>query len=144
MPSARDYQILAERDYKVCCKLEEDFPDEYALSGVLYHIGQAIEKQLKALALLYGETPDFTHNITKLTDRCHRLGIELPEELDDIADSLTLWESKSRYDPFILFTNKKYEKAKDVFADLKELLQNSLDSISDEVEEEDASSKQTM
>ena len=23
MPSARDYQILAERDYKVCCKLEE-------------------------------------------------------------------------------------------------------------------------
>ena len=38
----------------------------------------------------------------------------------------------------------RMKKAKEVFADLKELLQNALDSLSDEVEKEDALFKQTM
>ena len=129
MPGARDFQILAQRDSMVCRKMEEDFPDEYAVTAASYHIQQAVEKELKGLILLYGETPAFTHSILKLADQCHKLKIDLPEELDDISDALTLWETTSRYDPFVSFSEKKYEKAKAVYAVLEQKLSQALGEI---------------
>ena len=137
MQSARDFQILADRDIKVCCKVEEDFPDEYAVTAASYHIQQAVEKTLKALIMLYGEQPEFTHNIVKLADRCEKLGIELPEALEDISDTLTLWETASRYDAFVAFSSKKYTKAKEVYTALSEKLFLILGAIEDSEESED-------
>lgn len=124
MPNTNDFVILAARDYTLCCKVEEDFPDDYAVTAACFHMQQAIEKQLKSLILSRGETPEFTHNITKLAKRCEDLGIELPEMLDDISDTLTLWESSVKNDPFIVFSEKKYSKAKTVYSDLKIQISN--------------------
>ena len=92
MPDSNDYLILAERDYKTCLLAEKEFPDEYAITAAAYHIQQAVEKVLKGLILIYGGTPEFTHNIAKLYVHLSKLGMELPEELEDISDTLTAWE----------------------------------------------------
>jgi len=123
MSSANDFLILAERDYKLCKKVEEDFPDEYAVSAASYHIQQAVEKLLKGLILLHGEEPLFTHNITKLAVTCEKLGVVLPECLDDVTEVLTQWETSNRYDPFLAFSEKKYGKARDAYLELKTMLE---------------------
>lgn len=122
MADCNDYLILAERDYKTCLLLEKEFPDEYAVSAAAYHIQQAVEKVLKGLILISGEAPEFTHNIAKLCVYLNKSGIELPEELDDISDTLTAWESNLRYDPFINFSEKKYNAAKKIYLELSERL----------------------
>ena len=132
MPSVKEYMILAERDHKLCLLAEKEFPDEYAVSAAAYHIQQAVEKILKGLTLIYGETPEFTHNIAKLSMRLGSLGIKLPDELEDISDTLTLWESTVRYDPFIDLSEKKYSCAKRVYAELWAMLEKELSNISGE------------
>ena len=129
MPDSNDYLILAERDYKTCLLAEKEFPDEYAITAAAYHMQQAIEKVLKGLILIYGETPEFTHNIAKLRVHLGKLGAELPTELEDISDTLTFWESSLRYDPFIDFSEKKYAAAKKIFNELSEQLKNELSLI---------------
>ncbi len=118
-----DLLSLSECDYLACKAMEEHFPDEFAVRTALYHLQQATEKVLKAVILFNGEYPAFTHDIDKLAEHCKKLGEALPEELDDISDSLTLWESKSRYDPYITFSKAKYDKAKkayeEIFASIK-------------------------
>ena len=139
MTDSNDFLILAERDYKTCLLVEREFPDEYAVTAAAYHMQQAIEKALKGLILMYGETPEFTHNIAKLRVCSERLGIELPEELEDISDTLTAWEATLRYDPFIDFSEKKYDKAKKIYERLyKDLKQeiNMVQNIDEEIHEE--------
>ncbi len=134
-----DLLKLAEYDYKTCLLVEKEFPDEYAVTAAAYHMQQAIEKTLKGLILIHGETPEFTHNIAKLRVCLERLGIELPEELEDISDTLTSWGATLRYDPFIDFSYRKYTKAKNIYErlykDLKQeinMVQNAMEEIHEE------------
>ena len=120
MLSPTDYLKLAERDYRICRKVENDLSEAYAVSGVSFHVQQAVEKILKSLLMLHGGSPDRTRNIAKLEQTCVENGIELPEALDGIADTLTLWESMSGYDPFVSFSEKKYLAAKQVFRELQD------------------------
>lgn len=129
MSSPSDFLILAERDFRLCEKVEEDFPDEYAVSAASYHIQQAVEKLLKGLILLRGEEPQFTHNITKLAIKCESLGIALPECLDDVTEVLTQWEMTNRYDPFVAFSEKKYGKAREAYRQLKETLEQMIGEV---------------
>lgn len=129
MPDSNDYLILAERDYKICLLAEKEFPDEYAITAAAYHMQQAVEKVLKGLILIYGETPEFTHNIAKLYVHLSKLGMELPEKLEDISDTLTAWESNLRYDPFINFSEKKYTAAKNIYCELFERLKHEMSLI---------------
>ncbi len=129
MLSSKDCLILANRDYKTCILVEQKFPDEYAVTAATYHIQQAIEKTLKGLILINGGQPEFTHNINKLIQHCNNLGIEITDELDDISETLTIWETSSRYDPFINFSQKKYDKAKNVFKELYNQLYEEIDAI---------------
>ncbi len=113
-----DLVKIAECDYMACKAMEEHFPDEFAVRTALYHLQQAVEKLLKAVIIYNGEHPAFTHDIGKLADHCKALGENYSDNLDDISDSLTLWESKSRYDPYISFSKKKYDKAKNIYDEI--------------------------
>lgn len=118
---AKDLLNLADFDYQMCLLAEKEFPDEFAVRGALYHLQQAVEKKLKALVLLGGENPPFTHDISRLVTICQRLGFDIDESAEDIADTMTLWETKTRYDPYIDFSERKYNKAKHVFIRISEL-----------------------
>ncbi len=124
-----DMVRLSEYDYLTCKAMEPHFPDEFAVRTAAYHLQQAIEKQLKAMILFNGENPPFTHDIERLVGICSRLGMTFSDTLDEISDTLTLWESKSRYDPFITVSPKKYEKAKSVYHELKETLTMQMNGI---------------
>ena len=121
--------ILAERDRKLCRRIEGDFPEEYAVSAAAFHMQQAIEKLLKGLILINGDEPAYTYNISTLTSHCKRLDIEMPKELDDISDTITLWGTSSGYDPYMNFSRKKYDTAKEMCDHLYEKLSNELDAI---------------
>lgn len=113
-----DLLNIAECDYLTCKVMEEHFPDEFAVRTALYHLQQAIEKILKAIIIFNGEYPAYTHDIDKLTEHCKKLGEKFSDNLDDISDSLTLWETKSRYDPYISFSQAKYDKAKKAYEEI--------------------------
>lgn len=109
---------LGEYDYMACKAMEQYFPDEFAIRTATYHLQQAIEKMLKAIILFRGGYPPFTHDIERLAENCRKLGETFSDNMDMIADTLTLWESKSRYDPFISFSAAKYEKAKSLYDEI--------------------------
>ena len=139
-----EFLLLAERDRKVCSLAERDFPEEYAVSAAAFHMQQAIEKLLKGLILINGEEPAYTHNITKLIGHCQRLDIEIPEELNDISDTLTLWGTSSGYDPYMEFSQKKYETSKKMYDHLYEKLSNELDEIQETDESESQGFNMTL
>ena len=117
---------LADFDFKTCEAIEAHFPDEFAVRTAAYHLQQAVEKILKAVILYNGENPAFTHDIGQLANHCSRLGVSLGDELENVADTLTLWESKSRYDPYITFTQKKYDMAKQVYVNISQGLKQEI------------------
>ena len=122
MPSSNDYLILAERDRRYAEFGERGFPDDFDVGNSAYLMEQAVEKLLKGLILMYGETAAFTHDIGKLRNHAIKLGIEVPEDLEFVADSLTLWGTKVRYDPSVTVSETLYKKAVSVYEALHEKL----------------------
>lgn len=131
----------SKNDRKMCDKLEQYLPDEFAAEGCSYHIQQAIEKQLKAYILFYGFNYEKTHDISKLHKIICDNGIDFENELsykiEDMSDTLTLWETSSRYDPFVSFSERKYIKAKEIYDNLSSVLENCLSQCEADEQEED-------
>lgn len=91
----------------------------------------------KAIILFDGEYPAFTHDIDKLVDHAVRLGESFEMDTDEISDTLTLWESKSRCDPYITFKTSKYQKNKEFYEELEENLSQKIENITENEEDED-------
>ncbi len=134
MSGVNELLKAAQRDFKLCLKVESDFPDDYAISGAAFHMQQSVEKVLIATLRMYGVQPLFTHNIAKLAAVCKENNISLPAALDDVADTLTLWGYSGRYDPFVSFSLPKYQKAKQVYKELETRLEELLNSSLSEQE----------
>lgn len=116
-----DLLICAEDDYKLVMKLWNEIEDEWALRGVVYHLQQAIEKLLKALIMISGKSFPYTHDIGALIPLCSSK-FTLPKELDEVADSLTLWESKFRYNANVYANTQIVIKCKQVYQELHKIV----------------------
>ena len=138
----------SEEDRKICTVLEPYMPDEYAARGCSYHIQQAIEKQMKALLLAYGIDYPRVHNIQTLLNKIRENDIQLDENLlndiEDLSDTLTAWEAMSRYDADQSFTERKYNKAKNLYDNLKSVLDQIVQMYLTNEETEDYSEEDTI
>ncbi len=65
-----------------------------------FHAQQAVEMFLKAVLAMRGVAYERTHDIERLTSLVSNSGLELPAEIDELAQ-LTPWAVERRYgDPF--------------------------------------------
>lgn len=112
---AENLLYLSECDFKVCTDLEKQFPQAHAVRAAAFHLQQAVEKLLKSAIYYNGGVPADTNDIGYLAKQCKPFGIVFDEF---IADTLTLWEMQSRYEPNISFTQEKYDKAKQAYIDI--------------------------
>ena len=90
----------AYSDYKLAVsifKLPEN--DELFLNSIAYHLQQSVEKLLKAFLECKGVTVPNTHDIYKLVKMSKDNGsnVILTQWLDDKADTITRWETDTRY-----------------------------------------------
>ncbi len=113
--NAENLLHLAECDFKVCTVLEKQFQQDHAVRAAAFHLQQAVEKLLKSAIYYNGGIPADTNDIGYLAKQCEPFGIVFDEF---IADTLTLWEMQSRYEPHISFTQEKYNKAKQAYIDI--------------------------
>lgn len=73
--------------------------DEEQLNMVGYHLQQSIELAIKHILALNGIAFQKTHDLDQLISLADSNNIELylPEYIKEKADTISLWESKTRY-----------------------------------------------
>ena len=103
----------AERDFQLIETIYCNLPEPWAVQAIMYHLQQAIEKLLKVLILLGGSRYPRECNIRGLMSLCQEEA--LPTELDDLADTLTLWKAGARYDSCVLTSERKLNQCIDVY-----------------------------
>lgn len=62
-----------------------------------FHAQQAVEKSIKAVLAANDQTFAFTHDLEGLMERCAQVGIDLPDQLQRGAGSLTPYAVRHRY-----------------------------------------------
>lgn len=87
---------LAKADYKAYQKLIEA-EDVYVNNIAYYHMQQAIEKLLKCAVELKGEKKPWGHDIREMYKKYVDSGWPEISEIKQVRDTVTLWESNSRY-----------------------------------------------
>lgn len=121
----KDLLDIAEYDMVTCKRLESFLPEEFAARGCSFHIQQAIEKVLKAYIMQITVEPPATHNIQGLLEiiKCSSYPFDnkLCDTIEDISDTLTVW-AESGYSYHNSFSERKYNKAKKLYNDLKEAM----------------------
>ena len=70
---------LSEHDYQACKAMDCSQNSVVSLTA-----------SCRAIILYNGESPAFTHDIDKLAEHCKKLGETFSDNLEHIADSLTL------------------------------------------------------
>lgn len=121
--NAENLLHLSECDFKVCADLEKQFPQDHAVRAAAFHLQQAVEKLLKSIIYHNGEIPADTNDVGCLAKQCEPFGVVFDEF---IADTLTLWEMQSRCEPYISFTMKKYDAAKQAYIDISQKLKQDI------------------
>ena len=62
-----------------------------------FHAQQAVEKSIKAVLAANDHSFPFTHDLEGLVERCHDVGVELPELVQHDAGLLTPYAVRHRY-----------------------------------------------
>ena len=62
-----------------------------------FHAQQAVEKSIKAVLAANDHPFPFTHDLEGLIERCHDVGVELPELVQHDAGLLTPYAVRHRY-----------------------------------------------
>lgn len=122
----RDLFKRTDVDIMTIKRVEPDFPDEWAIRSAAYHLQQANEKMLKSYISLCGVRPPYTHDIGQLIMTANDNNIFIPVTTQEVAMSLTYWQAKTRYDPSVYFRPEDYQKGKQSFQELKELVVDKL------------------
>ncbi len=129
---------LARADYKAYEGLIKS-DDELVANIAHYHMQQAIEKLLKCALELKGEKPRWTHDIRELYAAYIKVGWPAMEEIRSIQDTITLWESRARYNTNFLADQEDLVTAKCGFLKLEGELNTyllKLNKINEEQKEE--------
>lgn len=94
--------------------------DEAFLNPVAYHLQQSVEKLLKAFLECTGVTVPNTHDIDKLVRMSRDNGsrVFITDWLEDKADTLTRWETDTRYN---IEYHVELRKIQDGIAGIEEL-----------------------
>ncbi|GHU92349.1 hypothetical protein FACS1894202_14780 [Clostridia bacterium] len=81
--------------------------DEHAVRICAYHIQQCVEKCLKYIIALNGVKFPHSRDVGELYNEASKFGRFIPTEVYDSMDTLTLWESKTRYPQTSFSVNAK-------------------------------------
>lgn len=120
--------------------------DESVYDIAAYHVQQGIEKELKyILHDILGEDENSnsfkTHNITDLIGQVESHGIDVPDEIVDLAYDLKEWEAATRYSHSSVAKTEEIKEAIDAyerFADhVKDFIEPQFSDIDIEAEDMD-------
>lgn len=117
---------LAEKDFIASRRVASD-EDEQFFSLRCYFLQQSVEKLLKCGITIRGSRYSKSHDIRDLYRACLDLGWAEVEGLETLQDTLTLWESKSRYNINFVAELKDIKLAEKVYIRLKEQLLSYVD-----------------
>lgn len=115
----------------------------WAYAQICYHSQQAAEKYLKAILVLYGDSPDDhsfrSHSISGLIDRLSRfVDIDVSDDIAISARLLTSFEARSRYPGGMLMASdaiRAVEAYNDIIKSLQDLISAELPLFEDEIKQ---------
>lgn len=111
----------AEADYKIILRLWDDIGDKGMMRVIMFHFQQAIEKLLEVLIVESGGPLIYTCDISCLIRLYHNAD-ELPSELNDLAELLTVWRFATQCYFDLLTDVKTLEECKSIYNDLHKLV----------------------
>ncbi len=90
---------------------------------------------LKAYLLLNGIEYQRTHKISvlikQITENDITIDADLSNDLEDMSETLLVWETESRYDAFTSFSQRKYERAVSIYERLDKMIEECIDSFTE-------------
>ena len=90
---------------------------------------------LKAYLLFNGIEYQRTHKISVLIKQIAENDItidaDLSNDLEDMSETLLVWETESRYDVFTSFSQRKYERAVSIYERLDKMIEECIDSFTE-------------
>lgn len=98
-------------DYQVCLLLLKNTDIDIRLDNAAYHIQQAFEKIIKHYISFKSGKHSFEHNIRYNLNQAYKLGLPLQSNLEDLADTLSKWESNTRYEGNFIASKEDIELA---------------------------------
>lgn len=105
------------------CVLTQKTDDELFINIAAYHLQQTTELTIKHVLEINGVKYPKTHDISDLLDLVPE-GINYFENISDLADTITMMESKTRYLKNYLSSEKKVMKVLDCITEVIKNIDN--------------------